>query len=120
MTARPTGERLSDRFDIDLDVPEREIRVFGDVDMSTAPLLVTAAIAMRNSMPADLQLNLAGVTFADSSLLSAIAQIRGGLSASESRICIVSSSAAVKRLFLAAGVTELLSGVLDPAPVLTT
>jgi anti-anti-sigma factor len=120
MTARPTGDRLSDQFDIDLDVSEREIRVFGDVDMSTAPLIVTAAIAMLKSIPADLQLNLAGVTFADSSLLTAIDQIRAGLSVREGKIQLVSSSAAVKRLFLAAGVTELLSGVPGPAPVLTS
>ncbi|MDT4939427.1 MAG: hypothetical protein QOG80_3098 [Pseudonocardiales bacterium] len=115
MSTPPVRDTLRDQFDIDLDVAEREIRVFGEVDMMTAPLLTAAATSMLTSAPGDLVLDLAGVTFADSALLHAIDQMRAALDDDdECEVRLLNASAAVKRLFLAGGSAELLHDAQDP------
>jgi anti-anti-sigma factor len=106
MTAPPDHETLRDHFDIEIDVGEREISLFGDVDSATAPLLSAAASSLLNAAPGALTVDLGGVTFGDSTLLNAIEEIRAALDGHELRL--INPSAAVKRLFLAGGAAELL------------
>jgi anti-anti-sigma factor len=106
MTATPGNMRLNGQFDIDIDVSEREIRVFGEVDIGTAPLLTSAVMSLLTATAGPLTLDLGGVTFGDSALLNAIETIRGDLHGGELRL--INPTPAVKRLFLAGGLAELL------------
>jgi anti-anti-sigma factor len=105
MTAPLEREALREHFDISIDVHAREIGLVGELDMATAPLLLAAATTFLAELPGPLMLDLAGVTFADSSLLSVIDAIRADLTED---LWLTNASAAVKRLFLASGATGLL------------
>jgi anti-anti-sigma factor len=106
MTAPPGDKWLNGQFDLDIDVSERELRVFGEVDAATAPLMTSAAVSLLTASAGHLTLDLGGVTFGDSALLNAVETIRGGLHGGELRL--INPTAAVKRLFLAGGLAELL------------
>jgi anti-anti-sigma factor len=95
-------------FDISIDIQAREIGLVGEVDMATAPLLLTAATSLFSPHPGDLTLDLTGVTFADSALLNVIDEITGRLNV---HLRLINPTAAVKRLFLAGGATHLLRDI---------
>lgn len=102
----PLGQKTSrEVFDISIDVEAREIGLIGEVDIATAPLILAASTSFFGPNPGDLTLDLTGVTFADSALLNVIDEITGRLSAD---LWLINPTAAVKRLFLAGGVTHLL------------
>jgi anti-anti-sigma factor len=102
----PLGQKTSgETFDISIDIEAREIGLVGDVDMATAPLVLAAATPFLGPHPGGLTLDLTGVTFADSALLTVIDEITGRLKAD---LWLINPTAAVKRLFLAGGATHLL------------
>jgi anti-anti-sigma factor len=110
----PLGRSASNElFDISIDVEAREIGLAGEVDMATAPLVLAAATSFFGSRHGDLTLDLAGVTFADSSLLNVIEEINRQLNAD---LRLINASAPVKRLFLAGGATRLLAESGDAPP----
>jgi anti-anti-sigma factor len=105
MTSPLGREASNELFDISIDIEAREIGLFGEVDMATAPLLLAAAMPFCGRRRGDLTLDLDGVTFADSSLLNTIEEIAARL---DGEVWLLNPSAAIKRLFLAGGATRLL------------
>ena len=90
-------------FDVAIDLTHRTLRPSGEVDTATAPILLQAANALIATAVGDLTIDLAGVTFADSGLLSALLDIRNQLRAQGAGLWLVNEPSCVRRIFFACG-----------------
>lgn len=82
--------------------------VTGDVDLATAHELVAAAEAWTSSdVPGPVRLDLTGVTFLDSTGISALLEIRRVVAAAGTDVVVVGRSAIVDRVFSLAGIADL-------------
>jgi anti-anti-sigma factor len=82
--------------------------VTGDVDLATAHELVAAADGLASSGGARLlRLDLAGVTFLDSTGISALLEIRRAAARSGADVVVVGRSPIVDRVFSLAGIADL-------------
>lgn len=82
--------------------------VSGDVDLATAHEFVAAADAWTASrMRGPVRLDLSGVTFLDSSGISALLEIRRAATSAGTDVVLVDQSATVGRVLALAGIAEL-------------
>lgn len=82
--------------------------VTGDVDLATAAEFVAAADAWAASdQSGALRLDLSGVTFLDSTGISALLEIRRSATQGGREVAIVGRSAIVERVLALAGITAL-------------
>jgi anti-sigma B factor antagonist len=87
--------------------------VNGDVDLATAQQFVAAAQAWATSgTQGPVRLDLRGVTFLDSTGISALLEIRRTAAESGTAVVVVGQSAAVDRVLAVAGIADLFA---DPA-----
>lgn len=106
----PTLDLTRSRDDEGRDV----LRVVGDVDLATAPRLVTAAEQWLDSESGGpVRLDLSGVTFLDSTGIGALLAIRNAASAAGTKVEVLEHSSAVARVLSLAGVADLFVPVHD-------
>jgi anti-anti-sigma factor len=96
------------RFEIHVNAAARTISPRGEVDVATAPNLLAAAQTYLTTTPGDLIIDLAAVTFGDSSLVNAVADIQAGAREHDDAVTVINASARLARLFLLCGMTEML------------
>jgi anti-anti-sigma factor len=105
---QPFAARLfPDVFDISIDREARLIEIAGEIDLATAPLVLAAATSFLDDASGDLTLDLIAVSFADSAFVAAVVEIAGQL---DGELWLLNPTAAVKRVFLAAGAVGFLNG----------
>jgi len=80
--------------------------VAGDLDMVTAPQLVSAAIATTEQAPRHLVIDASGVDFCDSSGLAAFVRIGNQLSSAGHRLGIAGARPMVRRILEMSGLHE--------------
>lgn len=85
---------------------DRQVRVRGELDMSTAPELSAALIRAGEGGPGSITLDLSGVTFLDSSAIGALIAAGQELGASGQKLQIGPRSAIVSRVLEITGLTE--------------
>lgn len=105
MSAAPALPRP---FEIDVNAAARTITPRGEIDVATAPNLLAAAQASMTTTPGDLIIDLAEVTFGDSSLLNAIADIKADAREHDGEVTVINVSARLTRLFLICGMNEMM------------
>jgi anti-anti-sigma factor len=66
----------ADDFSVDIDHVRRCIKISGDLDLSTHPLMVDAVHSLLGTEPADITLDLRAVTFIDAGTFGALVGIR--------------------------------------------
>lgn len=82
--------------------------VSGDVDLATAHELVAAAGAWTEAdVRGPVRMDLSGVTFLDSTGISALLQIRRAAAEAGLDVVVVERSTVVERVFAVAGIAEL-------------
>ena len=91
---------------VEPDAPERQIRVRGELDMSTAPELSTALIKAGEEAEGAVTLDLSGVTFLDSSAIGALIAAGQELNATGRSLRIGPRSAIVSRVLEITGLSE--------------
>lgn len=106
MSIRHPNSPEPSHFDLTIDVEARTISPAGEVDIVTAPLLTAAALMFISEMPGDLTFDLGAVSFADSTLIGVLRDVREDGVQAPAELFVVNESAAVKRLFLAGGVAR--------------
>lgn len=85
--------------------------VSGDVDLASAHEFVAAAGAWtERATEGPLRLDLGGVTFLDSTGISALLEIRRAAASAGVDVVVVEQSAAVDRVLAVAGITDLFAG----------
>jgi anti-sigma B factor antagonist len=82
------------------------VRVSGDVDISTAPFVVEHCQRLLRSGNLDLVVDLEGVTFIDSTGLSALFSVLKRVRVAEGTLQVVCSHARVVRLFRITGLPK--------------
>ncbi|HEY9557775.1 MAG TPA: STAS domain-containing protein [Acidimicrobiales bacterium] len=85
---------------------ELDVRVRGELDMSTAPELSAALVKAGEGASGPIKLDLSGVTFLDSSAIGALISAGQELSASGRSLHIGKRSAIVSRVLEITGLTE--------------
>ena len=84
------------------------LTVSGDVDLATAHEFVAAADAcLASEAEGPLRLDLSGVTFIDSTGISALLEIRRAAANAGTDVVVVGCSAVVDRVLAIAGITDL-------------
>jgi anti-sigma B factor antagonist len=96
-------------LDVATDFARRTLAPSGELDIATAPVLLSAADTLIAMAVGDLTIDLSAVTFADSSLLHALLDIRNKLRAQGAGLWLVNEPSCVKRLFLASGFRAVLA-----------
>ena len=93
----------------DTDAAGRDVLVVtGDVDLATAHELVAAADVLAGSAAGGpVRLDLGGVTFLDSTGVSALLEIRRAAAAAGNDVVVVDQSSAVDRVLALAGIADL-------------
>ena len=82
--------------------------ITGDVDLATAPELVSAADAWTSAnLNGPMRLDLTGVTFLDSTGISALLEIRRAAASAGTGVAVVGRSPIVDRVFTLAGIDDL-------------
>ncbi len=84
------------------------LRVFGDLDLETAPLLLDDAEPVLAGASGDLVIDLTGLDFIDSSGLSALIRINRRLSGTGRRFEIVPPRPSVAKAFEITGLDQVL------------
>jgi anti-anti-sigma regulatory factor len=97
-------------FDLAIDFVHRTLKPCGKIDATAARVLLGAANAFLTMAVADLTIDLAEVTAADSALLDALRAIHNGQHAQGAGLWLVNEPSCVKRLFLASGFRAVLAG----------
>jgi anti-sigma B factor antagonist len=82
------------------------LAVAGDLDMSTAPSLTSAAMALIADGGRDLIIDLSEVAFCDSSGLASFVQIASRLEPGGGRLAIAGPQAIVRRILEVSGLDE--------------
>jgi len=86
---------------------DREIlAVAGELDLETAPELVTAAFALIDTGTTDVIINASKLRFCDSSGLSAFVRIANRLESTGGRLAIVDAHPMVRRVLEVSGLVE--------------
>jgi anti-sigma B factor antagonist len=106
-----------------LTIDQRERRgctvldVAGDLDVLTAPDLVSAALAATEVAPADLIIDASGIDFCDSSGLAAFVRIGNQLGAEGHRLAIAGAQPIVNRIIEISGLHEVfvVAGTVEEA-----
>ena len=83
--------------------------VTGDVDLATAHDFVAAAEALTARLSGPLRLDLSGVTFLDSTGISALLEIRRAATAAGTDVVVLGQSTTVSRVLALAGIADLFS-----------
>lgn len=93
----------------DTDAAGRDVLVVtGDVDLATAHDLVAAAEAwVASGVGGPVRLDLSGVTFLDSTGVSALLEIRRSASNAGNQVIVVGQSSPVDRVLALAGISDL-------------
>lgn len=93
----------------EIDATGQDVLVItGDVDLATAHEFVAAADAWTASgRSGPVRLDLSGVTFLDSTGISALLEIRRAAASVGTEVVVVGQSAAVDRVLAVAGITDL-------------
>jgi anti-sigma B factor antagonist len=101
----------------DTDAAGRDVLVVsGDVDLATAHEFVAAADAWAASgVAGPLRIDLSGVTFLDSTGVSALLEIRRTAAASGNDVVLVAQSSPVDRVLALAGIADLFTPGSDEA-----
>ena len=92
--------------DANPDSAERQIRVRGELDMSTAPELSAALIRAGEGGSGEITLDMSGVTFLDSSAIGALIAAGQELNAGGRTLRIGPRSAIVSRVLEITGLTH--------------
>jgi anti-anti-sigma factor len=108
MTAFTSPAASDADFRIAIAHESRTISPSGELDLTTAPILVAATKPMLET-PGDVTFDLGAVTFADSSLPNAVIQIAGDLHRTGAALRLTNCGPLIKRLFLACGLAERLN-----------
>ena len=96
-------------LDVVIDVARRILTVRGAVDAASGPSLLGAADALLTTAVGDLTIDLAMVTFADSTLLRALLDIRRVLRTQGAGLWLVNEPSCVQRLFVDSGFRAVLA-----------
>lgn len=93
----------------DTDASGRDVLVVtGDVDLATAHELVAAAESwVASGVTGSVRLDLSGVTFLDSTGVSALLEIRRSAEAAGNEVVVVEQSSPVDRVLALAGIADL-------------
>jgi anti-anti-sigma factor len=95
-------------FRVDIDHLTRLVRVSGELDVATAPLMIDAAACVCGSLPGDVTVDLRAATFIDAGALGALVGLRAQLLAEQSHLTVL-GNAAVARVALLCGLSELVA-----------
>lgn len=90
---------------IDPEAADRQVRVRGELDMSTAPDLSAALVRAGEAGAGTITLDLSGVTFLDSSAIGALIAAGQDLGAAGAKLRIGPRSAIVSRVLEITGLT---------------
>jgi anti-anti-sigma factor len=85
----------------------RTLCVVGDIDIATVDQLLTSARACLDDSTDSCEIDLAGVTFMDSSGLGALVRIRNLAHEQGKRVLLTNVPASVSRLFEVTGLAEI-------------
>ncbi len=108
--SNPAAEPPMPPFDLVVDAPARVLRLSGELDASTAPVIVDAATLVRAVFGAgDLALDLSGVTFIGADALGAIVRVANAQHAGADQLEVRHASEWVARVFAFGGLDELLA-----------
>lgn len=100
---------------LDTDAFGRDVLVVtGDVDLATAHEVVSAADAWtRSGAEGPVRIDLHGVTFLDSTGISALLQVRRLAASAGAEVVVVGRSPVVDRVFALAGIDDLFAAGAD-------
>src|SRR5689334_658066 len=96
-------------FDSACDDGVARLVVAGEVDLASASALAERALALLEDGPAQLVLDMSGVTFCDSAGLNALFRVYARAEEKGARLTLRSLNAPVYRVFDATGATTVLS-----------
>lgn len=96
-------------FDSALDDGVARLVVAGEVDLTSAGALADRALALLEDGPAQLVVDMSGVTFCDSAGLNALFRVYTRAEEKGARLTLRSLNAPVYRIFDATGATTVLS-----------
>jgi anti-anti-sigma factor len=107
--AAQTQPRDADDFWVDIDHALRRIKILGDLDLSTYRLMVDAVDSLMATTPADVTLDLQGVTFIDAGTFGALVGICTHQHAQRVALHIIANET-VERMAELCGLTLLITG----------
>ena len=102
-------------FDVTAAGSSVHVRAAGEIDSSSAPALRTELTAVLDLAPAEIVLDLCGVTFLDSAGLSVLAAAHRRATADDVRLRVLVSGRAVVRPLQITGLWQLLDAELVQA-----
>ncbi|MDP9116967.1 MAG: STAS domain-containing protein [Actinomycetota bacterium] len=97
------------QFSVNVDVTARVLAVSGDVDLSTAPIMLDLAKSMLGGHPGDITIDFAGVTFMDSQCLNALVTIDTIQRGQHAALRLDNLNARHRRVFIAGGLSGMLT-----------
>ena len=108
------GEVNGFTVELHADGPGVLVRVAGEVDTATAPMLSGELDRARDRFGGDVRVDLAAVTFFDSAAVCALLRAHGRLAERDRRLIVADPSPTARRVFELTGLIGFLQGTADP------